>query len=313
MNKGWSLSSVYNFSEIRDVYLALRQWGKKRSDRKTFISYCQSINLPFVDTKWNERRLLEHQNALKNFSLVNSHYGIIKEVFIGVEIGSPLRKDDLDIFRQIYFSYFRFKEISSWFINPLPVDRLKFIRDLNEDDIVENSIPIFSFSDKSRFTDSFLYELEDGAPVYYIDQNNGGLIRFWDVFIKWGTTLAVLEKFSLRSLEIKTTNNKSITCTYLLNRHNIELNLLEYLKKTSSNRYIYLPSLVFDLATKFRLSIQKVQQLIVDQYKVHKEHLSFERTSEIFIKQGEIKTGEKILFPKYNDAYISHLIIRQGI
>lgn len=310
--KGWSLSSVYNFSELRDVYLALKQWNNDRFELNDFFLYCENINLPYVKTEWNKRRLLEHVNALKNFSLIDSNEQANNGAFKNSTIGSKLTTEDLSLFRNIYFQYFRFREMFYWFLgNPQKNSNFDSIVGLSENDIIEKSIPLYNFSIKSRFTDSFIYELKNNPTIYYIDKQNEDLMRFWDVFIKWGTSLKIIEKFSLRNLEIKTINDKHIACAYVINYQNPDLNLIEFINDNFSGNYIYLPELVFQIATSFRLSIAMVQKFIIEQYKVHKEYLSFERTSEIFIKKKDIREGDTVLFPKYNDSYISHLIVRK--
>lgn len=310
--KGWSLSSVYNFSEIRDVFLALKQWENDKFELNDFFSYCLNINLPYVKTEWSKRRLLEHVNALKNFSLIDPNEQVYTDAFENSTIGSEITAEDLTVFRKIYFQYFRFKEIFHWFLgNPLANINFDSISSLKEQDILEKSIPVYSFSNNSRFTDSFIYELRNDTTVYYINKRNEDLMRFWDVFIKWGTLLKIIEKFSLRNLEIKTFNDRHISCAYIINDCHINLNLIEFIKEHFSGNYVYLPELVFQLATSFRLSIAMVQKFIIEQYKVHKEYLSFVRTSEIFIQKKVIREGDKIMFPKYNDSYISHLILRK--
>lgn len=309
--KGWSLPSVYNFAEIKDVYLALEQWDNDNFELNNFFSYCKSINLPYSKTRWEKRRILEHINALKIFSLLDSNEKIIEPVFSNSSIGSPASKEDMKVFRSIFFHYFRFKEIFSWFLgHPQNENNLDLISNIAEQEVIEESIPLYSFSDKSRFTDSFFYELKDNTTVYNIDKSNEDMMRFWDVFIKWGTTLRIIEKFSLRNLQIRTTSNKQIACSYVISDQETDINLIEFIKQHYSGNYIYIPELVFKLAITFRQSISMIQNLIIEQYKINKEYLSFERTSEIFIKKQDIRDGEKILFPKYKDAYISHLIVR---
>lgn len=309
-NKGWSLSYVYNFSEIRDVYLVLKEY--KFDNLNSFTEFCLSIHLPYIRTEWNKRRILEHLNALKNFSLIDSEYKIIKDAFPGSSIGKPIIESDLVTFKEIYFTYFRFKEIFSWFIDPTPRDRYDFIMNLKEDDIVKESRMLFMFSNKSRFTDSFLYDLKDEATVYYINQEkNEDLMRFWDVFVKWGTELSILEKFNLKNLDIKTVTGQGVACAYVVNPEEIDFDLLKYVNENYQTSYIYLPYLVLEIANRHRFKIERIHQLIIEQYKIHKEYLSFERTSEIFVKKKEIKEGDKIFFPKYNDSYISHLIVRR--
>lgn len=312
MNKGWSYSYVYNFTEIRDVFVALKRFDKIDFELSKFFSYCQGINLPFTKTKWNKRRLLEHLNALKNFGLVDSSYKIVKDEFV-TEIGSALADQDKALFKRIYFSYFRFKERISWFINPTPLNKIDFVESMTEAVFVRKSLPLFVFSNNSRFTDSYIYNLDHSTPVYYIDSSkkNEDLMRFWDVFVKWGLELGILEKFNLKNLEIKTLSNKSIACVYAINDEFEGVDLLKYLNDNHKTSYVYLPHLVLELVMKFRQKVETIHKLIIDQYKIHKDFLSFERTSEIFVKRQEIKNGDRIFFPKYNDSYISHLIVRR--
>jgi len=317
VNKGWSFSYVYNFTELRDVYLLLKQIGF--NDIKTFTKHAKSFKLPYTRTEWNERRLLEQINALVNFNIITKLGEIKREVFNTSKIGDPLSNEDLIVFEQIYFSYFRFKELFSWFIDPEPNNKLEFILNLNKQEIIHNSKAIFCFSNKSRFTDSFIYELEDETPVYYINgleskqadnHNNEDLMRFWDVFIKWGTSLGILEKFNLKNLDFRTLSNKQIACVYVIYDEIQRLDILDYIRNSDLGNYIYIPNLVFELCLRYRLKVETVHRLILGLYDTSKEYISFERTSEIFVKKQEIREGDKIFFPKYDDAYISHLILR---
>lgn len=318
--KGWSLSYTYYFSEIRDVYLALNI--KEYENIEEFTKFCLSIKLPFVKTEWNKRRIQEHLNALINFSLVDANYRIIKRVFNNRQIGNTISEDDLEVFREIYFNYFRFKEVFSWFIDLNPINRLALVNSIDKEDINNKSKPLFAFSEKGKFTDTFFYELKNDISLYYIkykgksitgSESNGNedLMRFWDVFVAWGTRLKILEKFNLENLGIKTSSGKNIICCYVISDYLSDFNLLDYIHENFKSSYIYLPELVFQIATNFRLSLEKTHEIIINQYKMQKEHFSLERTSEIFIRRGEIKSQDKILFPKYNDSYISHLVIRK--
>lgn len=318
LKKGWSFSSTYYFSEIRDVYLALRRSGFANNER--FTQFCISIDLPFVITPWNERRILEHLNALKNFALVSADYSIVKNVFDGSEIGKPLSDEDLAVFRRIYFDYLRFKELFSWFIDLNPSSRWGLVNTTEKVDTEKSSRPLFVFSERGKLKDSFLNHLVENATIYYIrykDQNSDGkditgnedLMRFWDVFVRWGVELKVLEYFSLRDLDIKTSSGKDIACCYVINNESPRFNLLDYIRMNYDDSYIHLPELVFKIASEYRLSIEKTKAMIIDQYQIYREVFSFERTSEIFIRGQEIKDDDKILFPKYHDSYISHMVI----
>jgi len=306
--KGWSFSYVYNFSEIRDVYVALKQNGFK--NLSSFTMYCLSMDLPYIKTPWNKRRILEHLNALKNFELVGPAYEIKSEGFKS-GIGEELIAEDLEIFRKIYFSYFRFKELFSWFIELGKAGNVAFTHSLTEKQIINNSNALFTLSAESRFTDYFFEDLVPNPPIYRINQKTSeDLMRFWDVFIKWGTVLKILEKFNLRNIGIKTLTNKNIACTYVI-RPLGSFDLYEFLNVNYRDSYIYLPDLVLKLCIKERVTLEQAKEVVLLGYKKHKERLSFERTSEIFIKKNEIKKGDKVFFPKYNDSFVSHIIIRR--
>jgi hypothetical protein len=318
--KGWSLSSTYYLTEIRDIYLALKR--KRYENLKVFTEFCLSIDLPFVRTPWKERRIYENLNALKNFSLINDRYEIVRTAFDNSKIGDKLSGEDLAVFRQTYFTYFRFKEILSWFVDLNPASRLALANEVTKADVENSSQVLFVFSENGRLKDNFLDRLEDNATRYFIkykhenfdgvkEKGNEDLMRFWDVFVRWGTELNVLEHFSLRDLDITTSSGSDIVCCYVINNNHPDINLLDYIATNYNDSYIHLAELVFRIATQYRLSVRKAQELIMDQYRIHREFLSLERTSEIFIRLHEIRDEDIVLFPKYNDAYISHMVVRR--
>lgn len=320
-NKGWTLSSTYFFSEIRDVYLALRASGPK--DLDSFYQFCLSIKLPFRQTPWHKRRLLEHLNALINFGLVRPDYSIARTSFVNSRIGDAVNTADIEVFREIYFSYFRFREIFSWFVELNPPDRLSLVRDLTRLTIENNTRPLFAFSEQGRFVNTFFCELTDNVPVYYlrhrgtVNSSNGGfenedLMRFWDVFVVWGLALQVLEKFSLEDLNIRAPSGKNITCCFVIDKSPLEFDLKGYIEEYfRPGDHLFLPQLVFNIATTYRLSVKKTQDLIIKGYTEHKQMFSLERTSEIFVRRRETTEKDRILYPKYGDSYISHLTIRR--
>lgn len=309
LGKKWSYSYVYDLKELRDIYLVVKQYGF--IDLKSFSNLCEELNIEYARTKWSQRRILEHLNALKNFGLTNNNNQVVRSVFIDRSPKEPLSKDDLLVFRDIYFNYFRFKELFIWFLDTKCNNG---INTLTEEIIRKQSKPLYSFSSgNSRFTDSFFTNLIATPSIRVIPKypvQNCALMRFWDVFIKWGKELGVLEKFSLSSLGINTHPQRYLSCTYIINDVAPEIDILEYAGKEFKSNYVYLPELVFLIAKEYRFSIHTIHEELIKQYKKNKEKISLERTSEIFIKKSDVKKGEIILFPKYNDSYISHMRIR---
>ena len=321
LKKGWTLSSTYYFSELRDVYLALTLTDFHNI--ASFTQFCNEIHLPFVRSPWQQRRVLEHLNALINFALVDTDYHVAKRVFLDSRIGNPVTETEKAVFREIYFNYFRFKEVFSWFVDLNSKSRLTLVQELRDGDIINDSRPLFAISERSRFYDTFFYDLRDRADLYYLspiesDSNgegttgNADLMRFWDLFAKWGTELGVLERFSLKDVGIQTSSHKNIVCAFVLLDYPREFNLIDFIsKRWPSSTYFYLPELVFEIARTYRVSVEQSHYMVISEYRTHKEHLSFERTSEIFLRGAEINEKDKILFPKYNDSYISHLVVRK--
>lgn len=312
--KGWSFSYVYSLYDLRNVYLAIC----KRSSQSLseFYKFCLSINLPHEGAVWSERRLLENINALINFDLINSDWSVKESVFQNSTIIDELSDADLNVFYQKYFSYIRFKEVFSWFLDPVPREKANFVMGLSEQDILHNSRAIFSFSSKPvnskgtvrSDTNSFFYKIEDNPTLYCLDKKNGDLMRFWDVFCTWGMQLGVVDKFTVPKRKI--TPDSTISCTYVINRAPILIDLIEYIEQKELGSYIYLPELVMAIALEYRQSIEAIHSFIIEQHKNNKENFSFERTSGIFVQKSYSKQNRTILFPKYNDAYVSHLIVR---
>ncbi len=304
VNKGWSFSYVYHFSELKDVYLILKETEFKKP--LDILKNINNLGLNFVNTPWEERRILEQINALKNFGLIDLNSDIIEDVFKKSEIGKPISEEDLEVFRKIYFSYFRFKEIHSWFIEPENEDRISALENVSEKLLLDNSNILFPFSKDNKFTNAFLLNIESSSNIYFIEKGNEDLMRFWDVYVKWGQALNLIEKFSLKELDFKfSSHNKSISCVYHKIEMKKEFDLFEFIKKEYKAKYIQIPRLIYKIALKHRFTIEEIKKLIIQQALFNNENMTLQRTSEIFIREKS-----KVFFPKYRDAYVSHIMLQ---
>ena len=308
VSKGWSFSNVYHFSEIRNIFLLLKRFGF--NNLKEFTKICLDNNLPSEKTDWNERRILEHINALKNFGLVSENNKIIDLTLFGSsKVIDPISEADLVVFKKIFFTYYRFKEILSWFIDPDSNQRDELINSITENLLKINSKVIFPFNRESRFTDSFIYELKNNSTIYFIRkdsiENNEDMMRFWDVFVKWANELGLVEKFNLKNLDYQLANNyKSLTCVYFKQKLDADFDLVNYIKSNYNSHYINVPKLIFRIALEFRYSISDIKKLIIQTANRYTDAFSLQRTSEIFIRNTEIN-----FVPMVNDSYISHILI----
>ena len=310
-DKGWSFSYVYHFSELRDIFLALRDYTQFPLRVQNFTKYCISINLPYTKTSWTERRVLEHLNAWKNFGYFDGNYTIRIPLLFNSAIGTELTEKDLLVFKTIYFSYFRFKEIHSWLLDPYQIDHKKSTENVNESKMIKSSRAIFPFFKSSRFTDSFLFELKNETDVFCIkkenNQNNEDIMRFWDVYVKWGQSLGLIEKFSLKELDYHVSaSHKAIACAYFISDNKIEdFNLLSFIKEEYSGNYIHIPRLIFKISIKLRLPVLLIKNEVIRQALENNSVFSLQRTSEVFIRNKEMN-----FVPIHKDSYISHLLLQ---
>ncbi len=308
LEKGWSFSYVYHFIELKNVFIALKNipyQGKDDFSKKVIDS-----GLPFAKTPWDSRRILEQLNALINFELINKDYKIERNYFVEEKYTSDLTANDTKLFTKIYHDYFRFREIHSWLLNPIQDDHTAFLNQVTSENLSRNSNPIFPFMIENRFNDAFLFSLTDNTDIFRIPNdkgnNNGGLMRFWDVYLKWGQELKLLEKFNLKNLDYELSNNlKSLSCVYYVNQEKPKLNLLDFIKSEFNGKHIHIPKLILKIALKYRYRISDIKDLIIEQALADSNSFSLQRTSEIFIRNTEIN-----FVPQFKDSYISHLLLQ---
>lgn len=304
LSKGWSFSNVYFLRELKDIFLLIEKYGY---GNKSFIYLkCREEDLQSEGSKdWTERSILEYMNALKNFGLISIDGGILKLGLFESKLGEELTLRDKEVFKNIFFSYFRFKEIISWMINPFEEKRLEIMSQINEDFVCNNSKVIFSFISEGRFTNNFFFELKDNADLFYIDEKNSDLMRFWDVFLKWGTTLDLLDRFQLRWSDISVLpKTKSLSCVYFKKNVPESFSLINFIREKYKSDYIYIPHLVLDIVLLYRFSLSGIKEMIISQCLENRNLISMQRTSEIFIEEKE-----RILLPMHRNSYISHLLM----
>ncbi|GHT64707.1 hypothetical protein AGMMS50239_22910 [Bacteroidia bacterium] len=304
LSKGWSLSYVYFLRELRDIFLLIEKYGY--GNKSFILSKCKEEKLASEgNMDWTERNILERMNALINFDLISKEGKIKHPNIFQSTLGSELTIEDKKVFKKIFFSYFRFREIISWMIDPREENRLKIMNAINEDFCINNSQVMFSFISDGRFTDSFFFELKDNADIFFINEKNSDLMRFWDVFVKWGMTLDLLDKFQLKWADVTIMQKvRSLSCVYFKKDIANDFSLIEFIRKNYKSDYIYIPQLVLDIVMRYNYSIEGIKEMIINQSIENINLISMQRTSEIFIEEKE-----KILLPMYRNAYISHLLM----
>jgi hypothetical protein len=310
---GWSFSNIYHFSELRDIYLKLKEVSIFGKTFKQYEDVC--LKLPYISKPWNARRIEEYVNALKNFNVIDKHGRVIMILAFTSKIGESISSTDHDIFKKIFFTYFRFKEVIGWFVNPNEIFSEKMI---SEDLIKSKSKVVYTTSTQSRFTDTLFYELRDNVDLYLIqsseDKSQDAMQRFWDVFCKWGIELGLLQKFNLDYFGCNIEPGKSISCCYFASIPVTEIPLKEFISRNFRNSYIHIPELVLKLCQEYRVSVEYAKAFIIGEYEKDQFAYSLDRTSEIFIRTSKIKTDsiksiDVVFHPLYKGSYISHLTV----
>lgn len=317
----WTYLNIYYLRELKDTYLVVRQ-NQGMSVKKI----CEEIALKVMpeNKSWEGtgkkkgRKALEPLTALKKFNLIDSNHYILTDIFQESILNAPLSDTDRESLVSIFFNYSRFKELMAWFISPSNEENAQIITKISKDYLTQNSKPLFFFADGFRFNNTFIYDLKTDTDLYLINGNATHLMRFWDVFIKWGTTLNLIEKFSLEHSDYKILSSdnlsklKSFSCAYFLSGRKEEIDVISFAKNRFKSKRIYLPELVLEICLNFRISVEDSKEIVIFQGRKHKDFIGFERTSEIFVKIGEFKKKQKetIFFPLFQDSFISHLNLK---
>ena len=316
LGKGWTLPFVYSFQEIRDVYLAFSKYGQTGTVAEFSNKYIKGI-VPAVRSKWDDkgRRVLEIKNALINFSIIDQQTLRCKEgVFEDVEPGAPLSDADILVFREIFFNYFRFQEYASLFVAPDMSTTEKLT--LTECQLFENSKIIYYYGSTGARIDTFFYTLDYPIIVYKFPTDDQGVVkgsfmRFWDTFLSWSSQLGLVERINMKRQGYMLADGKSFSAGYFINP-NVKIDVEEVLlNRFKRQLLIDISALVMEICFRFRSSIVKAQQAVIDYYVANSDNVSLIRTSEIFIKETELNRNDRILYPKYKGSFVSHIKLRR--
>ena len=285
--KGWSYSYVYYLRNLKDIYLLLYRHGGISIPK--LLKICKTDNVQTENGKeWNERYLLEFVNALKNFDLIDTNNNPTRDSLFESMINEPLTPHDKSVFVKIYANYFRFQEFHNLF---------------GDFSNRENSMIIYAYMDNCRFYNRFV--CADKNAVFYIGDDHQDMMRFWDVYTKWGTTLHVLNKGSLASFDISTLNDE-LKNAYLLNLSipvPENFSILDYVSIVLNSKYIYIPELERDLIIKYKYSIDSIKEKLVIETNQRSKEYRLQRTSEMLVDGNT-----KALLPYVENVYMSHII-----
>lgn len=295
--KKWSYSFVYYLEDLRNIY---RLYDENDIDTiPALLKICKEKAVKSWSGKeWNLRNLLEQVNALKNFRLLEKEGGKVVRpgLFSATNPDSPLSEPELAVFKEIYFSYFRFVEFHKLMAKDSDV--------ITEDSMSRNSRPIMYYMQDNRFTNRYILSLEPELTIAGITDEHADMMRFWDVYVKWGISLNLLRKYSIKPFGITTSPNvKGLGMAYIYNRMPETFSIFDYMSEVMEGSYLYIPDIVYAVMTDRRYAVEEIIAKIAEECVERSDVYRAQSTSAIFINEKE-----DFLFPKIGNTYITHLL-----
>lgn len=295
--KKWSYSFVYFLEDLRNIY---RLYDEFDIDSiPTLLKMCKEKGVKSWSGKeWNLRNLLEQVNALKNFKLLETEGSkVVKPgLFSGTVPESSLSEQEIEVFKEIYFTYFRFVEFHKLMASDSEV--------ITEDSMIGHSFPIMYYMQDARFTNRYIISLEPELSVVGIPDEHADMMRFWDVYVKWGISLNLLRKYPLKPFGVTTSPNvKGLGVAYFNNNMPDGFSMFDYMSEEMEGSYLYIPDIVYSVMTNMRYSVEDIIAKITEESVVRSDIYRAQSTSAIFINEKE-----NFLFPKIGNTYITHLL-----
>ena len=284
--KRWSYSYVYYLEDLRNIYRLYEQY--RIDSIPALYDRCKELNIKSWSGKeWNQRNLLELVNALKNFKLLSLESNEVSQKGIFVESlpESPLKEEDKAVFREVYKTYFRFREFHQLFTDFKPV---------------------IYYIQGGRFTNRFLQITETPYRVIGISDEHADMMRFWDVYLKWGQSLDMLKKYPLKPFDINVdTSVKGLSMAYFYQEMPKNFSVFDYISTEMQGSYHYIPDIVYSVIKNRGYAVEDILERIVAESIGKPDVFRAQSTSAIFINEKE-----NFLFPKIGNTYVTHLLKR---
>lgn len=290
-DKGWGYSFVYNLRDLRNIYLLLIQNGE--ANIQELLSLCKKTNVISESGKdWTSRNLLELVNAWVNFGYVESAshgYKVIKVASFSTDFHSELNDIDKDIFRYIYKKYYKFKEFHALF---------------SQNELGKSAEGyVYAFSQGVRFVNCFLNPIIE--TLWIIDDTHKDMMRFWDVYLKWGTELEIFDKISISAFNINILDSRlrNANMVYLTNIIPYNFSIIEYIEEKIPDSYVSIIDVEIKLINEYHFKIKDIKKKIIEECSSPTSHYRLQSTSSNFIKRNCHR-----YFPMINNTYVSHLL-----
>ena len=294
--KRWSFSFVYYLEDLRNIY---RLYDDNHINGiPELLGYCKKFDVKSKSGKqWTQRSLLENVNALKNFELLSlSNTVIEKGLFHAHSFDEALTPEEQSVFKNIFFKFFRFQEFHRLF--------LREGDGVSMNNILESSHPILLYMQNSRFTNHFMTEVDGGYKIQEIAVSHADMMRFWDVYVKWGTSLGLLKKYPLKAFGIGSIPPvKGFSIAYFWREMPMSFSVFGYMKAEMQGSYLYIPDVIYAIIKSCRYAVDDILERITEECTTRSDEYRAQSTSAIFVNDKE-----DFLFPKVGNTYITHLL-----
>ena len=130
------------------------------------------------------------------------------------------------------------------------------------------------------------------------------LMRFWDVYLKWGQSLDMLKKYPLKPFDINVdTSVKGLSMAYFYQEMPKNFSVFDYISTEMQGSYHYIPDIVYSVIKNRGYAVEDILERIVAESIGKPDVFRAQSTSAIFINEKE-----NFLFPKIGNTYVTHLL-----
>lgn len=295
--KRWSYSFVFFLEDLRNIYRLYEEYDLHSIPE--LYNKCKEVNLESRTKKaWTQRNLLEIVNALKNFKLLSVDDEVVQRGLFSNSLPSEeLTHEEKKVFKEIYYDYFRFKEFHRLFLEKENVS--------DKEDIEEwQSRVIFYYTGEGRFTNHFIIKTKPSLQILEIPNEHSDMMRFWDVFLKWGTALNLMNKNPLKPFGVTTTpSTKGLGFAYFTREMPKDFSVFEYVRHNMEGSYLYIPDIIYSLVVNMRFAVKDIKARLEEESQNKANMYRAQSTSAIFLDPKEDS-----LIPKIGNTYFSHLL-----
>ena len=149
-----------------------------------------------------------------------------------------------------------------------------------------------------------MIDCDNYEHIIEIDKKDSEIMRFWDVYIKWGETLGLIEKFPLKAWGIHFIPSvKSLNIVYYKKTMPRNYSIFDFIDNKFQAEYIYIPDIIKLLITNERFALEDIKSKLIDECIKMPHRYRAQSTSAIFIQKKE-----EFLFPLMGNTYITHLL-----